>query len=417
MNNIPFFERERHIFFSVFYTAFLITILISAYSPYISLLLCFPLLLLLNIGPSQTKLLKFIVLVVLVFFLSYLASSRGIFETGRDDLADYYKNFLAFSRGNYYAFFEFGGGLEVGFSFISFLISLFFPFCSPRLFLFIHLLVINSFYFIFLSQFSRRYDIKYDSLLILVACVFLGYTGESNLLRQSYSSVLILLAFLNVTRLKYFLIFFASMFHLTSIPVYIFFNYLKNVNVNKFFLVLFCSIVLILSFSIFLEPFLEQYRFLKIDAYLNGDGVDSSVIINAYKEFSIILFLLFFLWLTGRCVKEYWLVLLSWIFVTITFEVIMSGVSLRINHMVIIFLVGPLLYLSFSKDKILHAFFALIIIPALLFGKIYSFSTNDKEMALFSDGVFFYSTPFEYLDFVLDDIPNDKREWKRMKYN
>ncbi|QSX28912.1 EpsG family protein [Shewanella cyperi] len=404
-------------FFGVFYTLFSITVLLSVYSPYISLLLCFPLLLLLNLGPSQTKLLKFIVLVILVFFLSYLASSRGIFETAKDDLADYYKNFLAFSRGNYYAFFEFGGGIEVGFSFVSFLISLLFPFCSPRLFLFIHLLVINSFYFIFLHQLAKRYDIKYDSLLVLVACLFLGYTGESNLLRQSYSSVLILLALLNVTRLKYFLIILASLFHLSAIPVYIFFNYFKSINLKKLFLVLFGSFTLLLSFSIFLGPFLEQYRFLKIDAYLNGEGVDSTIIINAYKEFFIILALSFFFWLTGRCVKEYWLALLSWLLVTATFEVVMSGISLRINHMMIIFLVGPLFYFFFAKDKILQSFFALIFVPILLFGKVYSFSTNDKEMALFSDGVIFHSTPFGYLDFVSEDIPNDKREWKRLKYN
>ncbi|MBW3119070.1 hypothetical protein, partial [Providencia rettgeri] len=60
--------------------------------------------------------------------------------------------------------------------------------------------------------------------------------------------------------------------------------------------------------------------------------------------------------------------------------------------------------------------FAFIIIPLIFILKIYSFVNNKNEMALFSDGNYFYSTPFEYVDFLTQDISNNKRDWKRLNY-
>lgn len=98
-------------------------------------------------------------------------------------------------------------------------------------------------------------------------------------------------------------------------------------------------------------------------------------------------------------------------------EVVMSGISLRINHAIITFLTGPLLYFTFSRSGTINWFFVATLIPLIFVAKVYSFTENKNDMALFADGKFVYATPLEYVDFLTRNVANDRREWKSLKYN
>lgn len=102
----------------------LISFILLMFSPYLALISIF--ICALFTSKITNKQSYQIYLPFLIFCLAYLASSRGIFETPKDDLADYYKNFQALSNGNVWAVFEWGGGLEVGFPLISYGFSFFF---------------------------------------------------------------------------------------------------------------------------------------------------------------------------------------------------------------------------------------------------------------------------------------------------
>ncbi|MEI7251148.1 MULTISPECIES: EpsG family protein [Pectobacterium] len=392
-------------------------LLILPFSPYVALILCFPLLTIFEASGEKNKFLYFFILAVIVILLSYLGSTRGIFETMKDDLSDYYKNFIALSNGNVMAIFEFGGGIEFGFSLVSFLISCIFPYCSPRLFLFFHLVFINALYFIFLHHFLMK-KTRNKSLFILVSCLFLGFTGESNLLRQSYSSIFILFALFSNEKNKFFFyIALATIFHFSAVIIFFYLKFFMNINFKRFLVFSISAVLIMATFDMLLEPFLEQYRYLKIDAYLNGDGVEFSTVISAYKEYLLILVMLFVCFLFNKINANVLLAAVAWLLSAAVIEVVMSGMSLRINHVVIVFLTGPLLYFTFMRVKTVGWFFAAVLVPLLFVAKVYSFVENKNDMALFSDGKYFYSTPFGYVDFLTRDISNDKREWKLLKYN
>ncbi|MEY0289601.1 EpsG family protein [Providencia sp. PROV116] len=387
------------------------------FSPYLSLILCFPLLTLLEIESVKIKSFSVFFILIFIILISYLGASRGIFETPNDDLADYYKNFIALSKGNLYALFEFGFGVEIGLPFLSFLLSIVAPYAPPRVFLLFHLIIINTLYVLFIYKYSKVVNIKYKSLLLLTCFLFLGYTAEANLLRQSYSSIFLLFALFsknNKQKVHYIII--SMTFHLSSILLYFAFNYIYRINLKKLLILLAASLLTAIFFASFILPILVQYPQIKIDAYINGDGVNIETILSIYKEFIIIFPISLFLFIINKIDIKYMYMLVAWFVITCILEFLMSGISLRINHMIITFLVGPILYTIFTKLKNTAIVFAFVIIPLIFILKIYSFVNNKNEMALFSDGNYFYSTPFEYVDFLTQDISNNKRDWKRLNY-
>lgn len=401
--------------------SFLVFLLLSLFlalmfSPYIAILILFTLMFLFNVWLDE----RFVVycLPILVVLLAYLACSRGIFLTEKDDLSDYYENFLVISRGNYFGLFEFGNGIEIGFPLISLVLSLIHPFAPPREFLFFHLLVIFSLYFLFIYKSVLRYVTvdKYAVFFIFIS-LFIGYTAVSNLLRQSYASVFLFSLFFERKEYKKYLII-AILFHYSSLILYFLFKFIINQNYKRFFVFTIGCGLFYFLYSISLVTIFSEYQYLKLDAYLNGDGVDFMQVMYAYKEFLIVFIMLVFYRLNNKNTNmNYIFSILSFFVITVVLELMLSGISLRINHFVISFLVGPILYIVFSRNKYLSVAFCFLIVPIVLAFKVYSFASNKDDMSLFSDGHYWYESPMSYIDFVLEDIPNNKRLWKNLNYN
>lgn len=407
------FKKHNALFFAFIFSLLAVFLLIP-FSPYAAIIAVFFLLLIFDLsGPGQYY--RFC-LPILIVLLAYMASTRGIFETPKDDLSDYYKNFIALSRGVDGALFEFGGGLELGFTGVSYLIAKIYPFAPPRIFLFCHLVVIYSIYFVFLDVFILE-RLRYRVFFILTTCLFLGYTSSSHLLRQTYSSLLMLYALFSVgLNKRLFFVFLAGLFHLSAYPLFVY--YVCILKAKKKWLLLLAPflLVLVFLFTKVIAPILDNYRFLKIDAYLGGDGVDALTIFSLYKE-SILcfLFVLVMSFFTNRF-DRLKLPFIAFFLVTLSLEVMLSGISLRVNHMFISFCVGPLIYYLFTSVRLSKVIFVLFIIPLILLIKIQSFTNNKLDMALFSDGQLFYATPFSYVDSLFDSPANDKRNWKRLNY-
>ena len=391
------------------------TILI-AFSPYLSLALLFLSLTLAQVFFGKKSYIYFLPL--LIILLAYLASSRGIFETPKDDLSDYYKNFIAINNGNLMALFEWGQGVEIGLPIVSLIISLILPEAPPRLFLFCHLVIIFGLFFWYLNKFFIAKSTN-PAIYIFVICLFLGFTGIGNLLRQSYSSIFILASFGYVGRKKIFLIMLATLFHFSSPIIYLLISWLIRPNKKKLFFTLISSIIFYALVWQILLPTIDQFSFLKLTAYVTreNEGLELSTIIRAYKEVAL-------LGIVGLAYYflNYWkslaAVYFSIIFLTITIllELVLPGISLRINHAIISFCIGPIVFYILTAEKSLSLFSVSIFIPCLFLLKTLSFITNPNDMALFNDKILIYSKPFAYIDFLDEDIPNNKRVWKKLKY-
>ncbi|WP_157939960.1 EpsG family protein [Vibrio cyclitrophicus] len=395
---------------------FSINIILLAFSPYLSLGLLFVSLILAEGLYGKKSYLYFLPFIVIL--LAYLASSRGIFETPKDDLSDYYKNFIALNDGNLLAIFEWGQGIEIGLPVVSAVISLVAPDAPPRLFLFCHLVVIFSLFFLFLHKVFLTKSSS-PAIYILVVCLFLGFTGIANLLRQSYASIFLLAAFWYVGRKKYCLLIVATLFHFSSPLIYFLLRWLIQANKKKLIITLISSILFYSVIWKLILPILEQYSFLKLTAYLikDGEDLDVSIIIRAYKE-------IFLLCIFGVVYNllGYWKslssVYSSILFLMLVFflELMLPGISLRITHAVISFCIGPIVFYILCSRKEFSMFSVAVLIPLLFVLKIMSFTNNPNDMALFNDQVIAYSEPFGYIEFLYEDINNDKRNWKIMKY-
>jgi len=395
---------------------FSINIILIAFSPYLSLGLLFLSLMLAEVFFGKKSYTYFLPL--LVFLLAYLASSRGIFETPKDDLSDYYKNFIAFNNGNLMAIFEWGQGVEIGLPVVSAVISLIAPDAPPRLFLFCHFVVIFGLFFWFLNKFFIAKSSS-PAIYILVVCLFLGFTGIGNLLRQSYSSIFILASFGYAGRKKFFLLVLATLFHFSAPLMYFLIAWLIRPNKKKLIFTLIASIVLYALVWKFIIPILTQYSFLKLTAYVSGnnDGLELSIIIRAYKEIALlgVVGVIYYL-------LNYWKSLaavyfsLMFMMVVILLETVMPGISLRFNHAIISFCIGSIVFYILTAEKNISLISVAIFIPCLFVFKTLSFISNPNDMALFNDKILIYSEPFAYIDFLGEDIPNDKRTWKKLKY-
>jgi hypothetical protein len=395
---------------------FSINIILIAFSPYLSLGAMFVSLIVAEAYFGKKSYRYFLPFVTLL--LAYLASSRGIFETPKDDLADYYKNFITLSNGNFMGLFEFGQGLEIGFPTLSAVISLIAPNAPPRLFLFFHLVFIFSLFFFFLDKLFIAKSSS-PAIFICIVCLFLGYTGIANLLRQSYASIFILASFGYVGRKKLTLIVLATLFHFSSPFIYFFIKWFIKPSKVRFIYTLLFSIITYALIWKFILPTLEQYSYLKLGAYLseNNDGLDIVTIVRAYKEivlFGVFGLVFYFL--------NYWKSLaavyfsLTFIMLVILFETVLPGITLRLNHAIISYCIGPLIFYMLTVRKSLSFISIVIIVPFLFVFKTVSFITNPNDMALFNDQTLIYDKPFGYIDFVAEDIPNDKRNWKKLNY-
>ncbi|MUL05924.1 hypothetical protein GNP64_07835 [Aliivibrio fischeri] len=383
-------------------------IVLLPFSPLLSLLLS--ILYILSIDRSRVSYSDIIPIIVFLVLLSFLAASRGIFETAKDDFSDYYKNYQAFSHGNIKALFEWGMGFEVGLPLINNIFSIISVEIKPRLLLFLHLLCINTLLFYFVLKLAKAINVKKLGIFLCYFFLFLGVTGISNLLRQSYASVFLCLAFIERRNLN---IIIGSIFHLSTLFLYWLYDLIFTERKERTLLVIAISIFLVIN-GHFIKLVLTYIASFKFEAYLIGpkDGYSYFSVLSAYKEF-ILLCVMSGLNFKRGYNKYIFYSTLNLILIIFSLETFIPGLSLRLFHGSLVLLIGPALFLVlFSYNKYLPY----ILLLPLMFLKGLSFYNNKHDMALFNDKRIYYSTPFEYISFLDQNISNDKRDWKKLKY-
>lgn len=383
-------------------------IVLLPFSPLLSLLLS--VLYLLSIDRNRIYYSDVIPIIVFIVLVSFLAASRGIFETPKDDFSDYYKNYEAFSHGNIKALFEWGMGFEVGLPLINKILSIISGDFKPRLLLFLHLLCINTLLFYFILKLAKAINIKKIGIFLCYFFIFLGFTGISNLLRQSYASVFLCLAFIERRSLN---IIIGSIFHLSTFFLYWLYNFLFTERKERTLLVIALSLLLVITGQL-IKVSLTYIASFKLEAYLIGpkDGYSYFSVLSAYKEF------IFLCLLSGLNIKKGYNKYIFYssfniILIICSLESFIPGISLRLFHGPLTLLIGPALFLVlYSYNKYLPY----ILLLPLVFLKSLSFYNNENDMALFNDKKLYYNTPFEYVSFLDQNISNDKRDWKKLKY-
>lgn len=138
-----------------------------------------------------------LLLFICVLSIATISASRAYGVAENDDFVNYYNNYSALYDGHLKALFDFGGGLEFIFPLFSYFISLIPYKCTPNQFIFIVSFVGTGLYALALQRIlsMNRFLFKNSGLFIAFSFLFYDYFISTQLVRQFFSSIFIILLF------------------------------------------------------------------------------------------------------------------------------------------------------------------------------------------------------------------------------
>lgn len=197
---------------------------------------------------------KVILVIALPFvLLAILLMSLGepSLRYAQSDFVSYYNNYLSFlpftdsgiSSYNQINRFPYGGGLEVGLPIIHFLVANIIQAPTPLSVKLFHIILLETLLIVALYVVAKKYKLNIRSFIILLCFVFvfIKFGGIFNHLRQSYASLLMIIALFSESRnLKRALFLVSCSFHLSSLLLYPIYRWLlfSRVNFKKIILLL-----------------------------------------------------------------------------------------------------------------------------------------------------------------------------------
>ena len=224
-----------------------------------NILFTFFLILILILKSQKFNSLNIIFSIFAVTLASLLISQRSIYP--EDDLVNYMNLYQDLGQGNWELVKSFAGGLEFGFPLLLSGLSLF----NINLDL-IHFAFLNSLFISYLFLFVI-YRIWYEnypetsiSSILVISISFFSFFAATHNLRQEISSILLFYALMTATRNKYFILFFATIFHVTSIIIFQFFVLINNY--NKLILLIIITIFLKINIESILDFISSQEYFI-----------------------------------------------------------------------------------------------------------------------------------------------------------
>ncbi|MBV5347442.1 hypothetical protein JZU46_04410 [bacterium] len=188
-----------------------------------------------EIKSTERKLLGYII----VLTGAIIVSSRE-FGSSSDDLSVYYyPSYLEIASGNFSNFFRWGWGLEIGINIINIILA----FALPKLTEPGYAFVIGSISGIIFVNIVENYLIQDSSprkKAMAAAVIYAMYSSyfSTQLVRQFLSSLFLIVALFECRRtLSYLAIFAGSLFHLSILPIYVFFRITGLIKLNKLYLI------------------------------------------------------------------------------------------------------------------------------------------------------------------------------------
>lgn len=219
-----------------------ISLLILPFSPLLAIFLLFLIISILSYARINSRIAKdvfFFSSVLFVIASSLFSSSFGLFVTAGHDFASYYNNYLYILEGRDVSqWFSYGGGVEIGVPFIHWILKFIVGEPKPYLIYLCHAVILNVLLIFLIARIYRFERVSGENILILFlfVIVFYRFYAGLNAIRQGYASFFILFAFFSNSKggkLLHLLI--ATLFHTTSIPIYLICVYVMKVDGRNFY--------------------------------------------------------------------------------------------------------------------------------------------------------------------------------------
>lgn len=251
-------------------SAFALLILVSAlFFPVLSFFLSVLGLIVFNDISTKSRTIRWFFILNAVFSLSIIYLSRDFSDELNHDLHWYYNEYLKISDGDKENYILFGDGLELGYHYLYGFIAKLAPNLSSIDLAFTNFTIVIFLFFLWLEIYILRDEkFKLDSgLICALSIMFVGFVTFGYLQRQSLSFVILLYALTSkglISRIFFTLL--STFFHLTALPIAIFYFLIRSLTLSKRKLVV--ALIISLPLLFFLRVF-----FYKIIGLLHTSSI------------------------------------------------------------------------------------------------------------------------------------------------
>lgn len=190
------------------------------------------------------------------------------------DFVAYYNNYLSFliykevssSSSAHWGGFPWGGGFEVGIPSLHFIFSKLIQEPAPFVVKLFHTILLEALLILLLFQISKKFKLKVQDFIILLCLVFvfIKFSGMFNHLRQSYSSLIILVAlFSDSIYIRRGLFICACTFHMSTLIIYPFCKWLlfSRVKYKRVIsLTVIFAVLVIISMPFIIDAVASQFK-------------------------------------------------------------------------------------------------------------------------------------------------------------
>lgn len=332
------------------------------------------------------------------------------------DFVAYYNNYLGFLPGKLlegttsfiWQGFPWGGGVEVGIPSLHFIFAFVLNAKAPFAVKLLHVLLLEVLLFLALLKVSKKLKLTLQDFVILICLVlvFAKFSGMFNHLRQSYSSLIILMALFSQRKSSRMLLFFlACSFHLSAVVVYPICYWLINSRKNYkslLILTILFAISVALLLPLFIESLVSGYKndfiISKLVWSLFRSQEEGSVInslLTTLTRLAYVIPLLFFPLLTRYWKGEGFQISL-FIFLTVFSLYFLPGFAVRVFQIFLIVMLGYLYFRSLELSKYRSTFYYTTIVFFLFI----------HSTLWFQNSFYFYETsrvnikPFSFLSLL-----------------
>lgn len=187
-----------------------------------------------EIGSQERKLLGF----AIAFAGAVIVSSRAIGADG-DDLAEhYYPVYLEITSGDFSSFFEWGWGIEVGINVINTLLAVVLPKLTESGYAFALAFISGVIFVLIVEKYLLR-DSSQSKKAVAAAVIYAMYSVyfSTQLSRQFFAGLFLIVALFEYRRATvYKAIFVGALFHLSTLPLYVFYRLAGWFRLNRLYL-------------------------------------------------------------------------------------------------------------------------------------------------------------------------------------
>jgi len=366
---------------------------------------------------------KFIVVLSLPFVLFSMAITilgEPTLRYADSDFVAYYNNYLSFfitdevsrSSSAHWGGFPWGGGLEIGIPTLHFIFAHIIQAPAPFVVKFFHALLLESLLVCVLFQISKKHRLKVQNFAILMCFVFIfiKFSGMFNHLRQSYSSLIILLAIFSDSKFKRrLLFFFACTFHLSALVVYPLCNWLffsrKKYKKIVVLIAVFAGVTIVFMpvlVDIISSQFKNSLIFSKVIWSLMRSQEDESVMNSLVTTATRLIYLLpiIVISITMKKVKNDGFQISFFVFIIVLSLYFLPGFAVRLFQIFLMVMVGYLYFITIGKDKYKNYFVYVTLISFLL---VHTILWLRNSFYFYELQVFSSAVPFEYLSVLTDE--------------